>query len=36
MAYFSVCFRSLQGEDIESIGTAFAAETNIRDEDAEM
>lgn len=27
---------SLQGEDIESIGTAFAAETNIRDEDAEM
>ncbi|CAI9722708.1 Hypothetical predicted protein [Octopus vulgaris] len=27
---------SLQGGDIESIGTAFAAETNIRDEDAEM
>lgn len=27
---------ALQGEDIESIGTAFAAETNIRDEDAEM
>ena len=34
--YYYNCYRKLSTEDMEAIGTEFAAETNRRDEDTEM